>query len=76
MLAVERTSAHSLLASVAERHHFYAAPAPGENFDAATAPAPTLLKSRLTIFKVVKGNLRSDILFFLILSYENCGKYA
>jgi hypothetical protein len=26
---------------VAEPHHFYAAPAPGENFDAA--PAPTLL---------------------------------
>jgi hypothetical protein len=36
--------------SVAEPHHFYAAPAPGKNFDAtpdpavpATAPAPTLL---------------------------------
>jgi hypothetical protein len=32
--------------SVAEPHHFYAAPAPGENFDAApdpAAPAPTLL---------------------------------
>jgi hypothetical protein len=28
--------------SVAEPHHFYAAPA--ENFDAAPAPAPTLLK--------------------------------
>jgi hypothetical protein len=26
--------------SVAEPHHFYAAPAPGKNFDAA--PAPTL----------------------------------
>jgi hypothetical protein len=32
--------------SVAEPHHFYAAPAPGQNFDAATAPAPTLLYSR------------------------------
>jgi hypothetical protein len=29
--------------SVAEQHHFYAAPAQGENFDAAPAPAPTLL---------------------------------
>jgi hypothetical protein len=26
--------------SVAEPHHFYAAPAPGKNFDAAPAPAP------------------------------------
>jgi hypothetical protein len=37
-----------ILISVAEPHHFYAAPAPGENFDAAPAPAapapaPTLL---------------------------------
>jgi hypothetical protein len=35
--------------SVAEPHHFYAAPAPGKNFDAAPAPAalaPTLLYSR------------------------------
>jgi hypothetical protein len=34
--------------SVAEPHHFYAAPAPGKNFDAAPAapapvPAPTQL---------------------------------
>jgi hypothetical protein len=28
--------------SVAEPHHFYAAPAPGKNFDAFPAPAPTL----------------------------------
>jgi hypothetical protein len=44
--------------SVAEPHHFYAAPAPdpapGENFDAVpdpAAPAPTLLysKAKLTI---------------------------
>jgi hypothetical protein len=27
--------------SLAEPHHFYAAPAPGENFDVAPAPAPT-----------------------------------
>jgi hypothetical protein len=38
--------------SVAEPHHFYAAPAPGKNFDVAPAPAvpapapaPTLLYS-------------------------------
>jgi hypothetical protein len=36
---------------VAEPHHFYAAPAPGKNFDAAPAPtapapAPTLLYSK------------------------------
>jgi hypothetical protein len=35
--------------SVVEPHHFYAAPAPGENFDAApapAAPAPTLLHTK------------------------------
>jgi hypothetical protein len=32
--------------SVAEPHHFYAAPAPGKNFYAAPAPAPTLLYSK------------------------------
>jgi hypothetical protein len=41
----------SHLSSVAEPHHFNAAPAPGENFDAAPAPAapapaPTLLNSK------------------------------
>jgi hypothetical protein len=38
-----------LLCSVAEPHHFYAAPAPGKNFDpapAAPAPSPTLLYSK------------------------------
>jgi hypothetical protein len=47
--------------SVAETHHFYAAPAPGENFDAAPAPsapapsapapAPTLLYSKAKFLK-------------------------
>jgi hypothetical protein len=40
--------------SVAEPHHFYAAPAPDENFDEALAPAahaPTLLYSKTNIFK-------------------------
>jgi hypothetical protein len=47
--------------SVAEPHHFYAAPAPGENFDAA--PAPTLLYCRSKNFKGVKGNISFNILF-------------
>jgi hypothetical protein len=38
--------------SVAEPHHFYAAPAPGKNFDAAPAPAPTLLTKFLKRTKV------------------------
>jgi hypothetical protein len=47
--------------SVAEPHHFYAAPAPGVNFDAAPAapapaapapaPAPTLLYSKAKFLK-------------------------
>jgi hypothetical protein len=35
--------------SVAKPHHFYAAPAPGVNFDAA--PAPTLLYSKAKFLK-------------------------
>jgi hypothetical protein len=39
--------------SVAEPHHFYAAPAPVKNFDAAPAPAPapTLLYSKAKFLK-------------------------
>jgi hypothetical protein len=40
--------------SVAEPHHFYAAPAPGKNFDAAPAPAPTLLYDMAKILKRTK----------------------
>jgi hypothetical protein len=43
--------------SVAEPHHFYAAPAPGENFDAApapAAPAPTLLFNKAKFLKGTK----------------------
>jgi hypothetical protein len=41
--------------SVAEPHQFYAAPAPGKNFDAApAAPAPTLLYSRPKFLKRIK----------------------
>jgi hypothetical protein len=49
----------SLISSVAEPHHFYAAP--GENFDAtlalaapAPAPAPTLLYSKAKFLKRTK----------------------
>jgi hypothetical protein len=38
--------------SVAEPHHFYAAPASGKNFDAA--PAPTLLYSKAKFLKRTK----------------------
>jgi hypothetical protein len=40
--------------SVAEPHHFYAAPAPGKNFHAAPAPAPTLLYSKTKVLKRTK----------------------
>jgi hypothetical protein len=45
--------------SVAEPHHFYAAPAPtqGKNFDAApapAAPAPTLFYSKAKFLKGTK----------------------
>jgi hypothetical protein len=40
--------------SVVEPHHFYAASAPGENFDAAPAPAPTLLYSKAKFLKRTK----------------------
>jgi hypothetical protein len=48
-----------LVSSVAEPHHFYAAPAPGKNFDAAPAPAapapaPTLFYSKAKILKRTK----------------------
>jgi hypothetical protein len=37
--------------SVAEQHHFYAAPAPGKNFDVVmAAPAPTLLYNKEKFF--------------------------
>jgi hypothetical protein len=49
----------NIITSVAEPHHFYAAPAPGKNFDAAPAPAspapaPTLLYSKEKILKRTK----------------------
>jgi hypothetical protein len=43
---------HLIKTSVAEPHHFYAAPAPGKNFYAA--PAPTLLYSKAKFLKRTK----------------------
>jgi hypothetical protein len=43
--------------SVVEPHHFCAAPAPDKNFDAAPAPAPTLLYSMPSFWKQTKVNL-------------------
>jgi hypothetical protein len=47
------------LISAAEPHHFYAAPPPGEKFDAALAapvlaPAPTLLYNKAKFLKRTK----------------------
>jgi hypothetical protein len=48
--------------SVAEPHHFYAAPAPGENFDAApAAPAPTLLHSKAKFLKRTKVHVETHV---------------
>jgi hypothetical protein len=49
--------------SVAEPHNFYAAP--GKNFDAAPAPAPTLLYSKPTFCKQTKINLSVEALKFV-----------
>jgi hypothetical protein len=52
-LATQRNKTARLIkSSVAEPHHFYAAPAPGENF--AAAPAPTLLYSKAKFLKRTK----------------------
>jgi hypothetical protein len=43
--------------SVAESHHFFAAPTPGKNFDAAPvapAPVPTLLYCKANFLKGTK----------------------
>jgi hypothetical protein len=57
-------------ASVAEPHHFYAGPAPGKNFDAASAPkapAPTLLYNKGKFLKELKFKL----MFKLSSSYDS-----
>jgi hypothetical protein len=45
-------TAYTVIPSVADPHHFYAAPAPGKNFD--PAPAPTLLYSKAKFLKRTK----------------------
>jgi hypothetical protein len=42
--------------SVAEPHHFYAAPSPRENFHTAPAPAPTQLHTKPMFLKQTKTN--------------------
>jgi hypothetical protein len=58
------------LSSVAEPHNFYAAPAPGENFDAAPvlaapAPAPTLLYSKAKFLKQTKVYIHVETILFI-----------
>jgi hypothetical protein len=58
---------NALLRSVAEPHNFYAAPAPGENFDvdpAAPAPAPTIPYSRSKLLKMNISFHKACHLFF------------
>jgi hypothetical protein len=43
--------------SIAELHHLYASPAPAGNFDAAPAPAPTLVYSGSKLLKGIKVNI-------------------
>jgi hypothetical protein len=52
--------------SVAEAHHFNAAPAPDENSYAAPAPAPYLLFSRSKTLKGIKVKIWSAIPFFFL----------
>jgi hypothetical protein len=59
-----------MLSSVAEPHHFYAAPAPSENFDAAPAapaPAPTLLYSKAKFIHILKLFCSYDSVRFILL---------
>jgi hypothetical protein len=56
--------------SVAEPHHFYAAPAPGDNFYAAPAlaapaPAPTLLYSKAKFLKRTKVYTHVETILFI-----------
>jgi hypothetical protein len=61
-----RIKKNYLISSVAEPHHFYAAPAPGENFDAApAAPAPTLLYSKAKFLKRTKVYTHVETILFL-----------
>jgi hypothetical protein len=59
----------STCTSVAEPHHYYAAPDPGTNFDARcsralAAPAPTVLYSKPTFLKRTRVNIKVELFFF------------
>jgi hypothetical protein len=54
-----------IISSVAEPHHFYAAPAPGENFDAAPAPAPILLYSKAKFLKQTQVYTHVETILFI-----------
>jgi hypothetical protein len=67
-----RNQLTSVVISVAEPHHFYAAtaPAPGENFNAAPAPAapapaPTLLYSKAKFVKGTKVYTHVETILFI-----------
>jgi hypothetical protein len=65
----------SALGNVAEPHHFYAAPAPGENFDAApvasalvalsTAPNLPVLYSKAKFLKRTKVSIHVETILFM-----------
>jgi hypothetical protein len=55
----------TVISSVAEPHHFYAAPTPGKNFDAAPAPAPTLLYSKAKFLKRTKVQTHIETILFI-----------
>jgi hypothetical protein len=55
-----------IIFSVAEPHHFYAAPAPGENFDAAPAPAPNLLYSKAKFLKRTNVYSHVETILFIL----------
>jgi hypothetical protein len=67
-------SFHGIFFTVAEPHHFDAAPAPGKNVYAAPAPepapalAPTLLVS-MPKFKMRKNNIKVEGMFLLTLLF-------
>jgi hypothetical protein len=48
-----------------QQHKNDAAPAPGENFDAAPAPAPTLLYSKAKFLKRTKVEAYVETVFFI-----------
>jgi hypothetical protein len=67
-LLLETTKILFVFSSVAEPHQFYAAPAQGENFDAAPvapAPSPTLMYSKAKFLKRTKVSTHVETIFFI-----------